>query len=621
MSSNPYPERVDRFQKRASELGRRSRLVSNLRGLSFGIAVIAVVLATLGGQTEGVPVAVISGVLFLGFVAWHARVIAAEDDATRMARVNLDALARVTSNWKTLRDDGARFASSEHPYSVDLDLFGAGSLYQRINVAHTRFGQEALARFLTEPVEPSRIRARQEAVRMLAPLLEERQRLEALSIAVVEPPPGLAGESKVAKRGTRAEPPDPAALLEWAEREPWLSRRTALIGAVYALPVVTLALVFGARVFGWSAAAWTIPFLGELLVVAAVRKEADLVFASVSSTQGAFLRYGPMFELIERLDPKSGLLGEIRRNLLSNSLAPSIAMRRFERIVGWFDLRYNGLVHPFANAFLLWDAHCLLRLEAWQRDVGGAARAWFRALGEVEALSAFAGLSFDEPGFTWPDVTDSPAHYDARALGHPLLGAETRVVNDVRLAEPGRALLVTGSNMSGKSTLLRAMGINAVLALAGAPVCAARLRMSPLAVRTSLRISDSLSLGVSHFYAEVARLKGVRDATAGALPVFFLLDEILHGTNSRERQIGARWMLEEMLRSGAIGAVSTHDAGLCQLPDELMTRVEQCHFRENIADGKMTFDYRLRPGPVTGGNALRLMRLVGLDVPLEEAAP
>ena len=154
--------------------------------------------------------------------------------------------------------------------------------------------------------------------------------------------------------------------------------------------------------------------------------------------------------------------------------------------------------------------------------------------------------------------------------------------------------------MSGKSTLLRAMGINAVLALSGAPVAAAKLKMSPLAVRTSLKISDSLARGVSHFYAEVARLKGVLDATSGREPVFFLLDEILHGTNSHERQAGARWMLAEMLRRGAIGAVSTHDVGLCQLPDELMTRVQQCHFREVVEDGRMSFDYRLRPGPVSG---------------------
>lgn len=618
--SGPYLERSQHFAQLAAELGGKSRIVSNLRGLAFGTAAIGFVLATFAGNAAAGPVSAVAAVLFLGLVRWHSRVIAAEDDALRMARVNLDARARVTDSWQRLPDDGARFASDTHPYSSDLDLFGPGSLYQRLNVAHTRFGQDALARFVTERTEPAAIRLRQEAARALAPLLEERQRLEALSIAVVEPPPGLQVSSDgrtVAKRKP-PEPPDPEPLLKWAEGAAWLSPRRGLVVAAHVLPVLSLAAIAGSRLFGWPAVAWTLPFVASLLVVSAVRGEAERVFAAVSSTQGAFLRYGPMFELLERLELPSELLGDLRKGLLGAAVTPSSAMKRFERIVGWFDLRHNGLVHPFANAFLLWDAHCLLRLEAWQRAAGAHTRSWFRTLGEVEALSAFAGLSFDEPGFAWPEIAQGPACFSAQGLGHPLLPDRSRVANDVTLGEPGRALLVTGSNMSGKSTLLRAMGINAVLALSGAPVCARELRLSPLLVRSSLKISDSLARGVSHFYAEVARLKGVLDATEGGEAVLFLLDEILHGTNSHERQVGARWVLAELLERGAIGAVSTHDVGLCQLPPALMARVEQCHFRENVEGGRMTFDYQLRPGPVSGGNALRLMRLVGLAVPLDD---
>jgi len=176
---------------------------------------------------------------------------------------------------------------------------------------------------------------------------------------------------------------------------------------------------------------------------------------------------------------------------------------------------------------------------------------------------------------------------------------------------------MTGSNMSGKSTLLRAMGLAGVMALAGAPVCAVQLRMSRSVVRTSIRIRDSLERGVSHFYAELSKLKAVLEATAAPGPVLFLLDEILHGTNSRERQIGARWLLSELIARGAIGAATTHDMGLTRLPDDLMRRVELRHFRESVREGQMTFDYMLRPGPVTSGNALRLMRRLGLSVPLE----
>jgi DNA mismatch repair ATPase MutS len=292
-------------------------------------------------------------------------------------------------------------------------------------------------------------------------------------------------------------------------------------------------------------------------------------------------------------------------------------MLEFKKKVGWFDLRHNGLVHPVINAVLLWDIHCVLALERWQERAGrSSARGWFQALGELEALSSLAGLAHDEPEFVFPEVLAGPAVFYAEALGHPLIDGERRVCNDVSLPEPGRALLVTGSNMSGKSTHLRSMGLAAVLSFAGAPVCAKRLRISKMTLRTSVRVSDSLEHGVSHFYAELAKLKLVVDAAHGPEPLFFLLDEILHGTNSIERQIGARWVLSELLRHGAIGAVSTHDLELCRLPDELMQRVALVHFREDVKEGKMTFDYKLREGPVTEGNALRLMRLVGLDVPV-----
>jgi DNA mismatch repair ATPase MutS len=324
-----------------------------------------------------------------------------------------------------------------------------------------------------------------------------------------------------------------------------------------------------------------------------------------------------MFELLERLDADSSLLVHLREKLAEGSLRPSQAMHRFERVLGWFELRHNGLAHPFVNAVFLWDLNCVLRFESWQKEVGARVRGWFAALGEVEALSSLAGLAYDEPLYAWPEVDDGPARFEATSLAHPLILPVGRVKNDVSLGGDRRALLVTGSNMSGKSTLLRAMGVAAALAQAGGPVCAASLRMSRLAVRSSVKISDSLARGVSHFYAEVARLKSAVDATEGPVPVFFLLDEVLHGTNSHERQIGARWVLAELIRRGAIGAVSTHDAALCDLPPDLMNQVVQCHFRESVEGGKMTFDYRLRSGPVQGGNALRLMRLVGLPVPLE----
>lgn len=613
-SAELYTERAARYQSMAVDAGRRSRLVSNLRGLAFATALVAGLTALFGKSHAAAPLGLLGLVAFVGLVVWHARVIVAEAQALRLLRVNLDATARVTDKWHALREDGARFASDTHAYSADLDLFGRGSVYQRVNVGHTRFGQEALARFLTAPAPAPVIRARQGAAKALAPRLEERQILEAASIAVVEPPPDL--EPSGTKRKAPPEPPDPEPFLSWAESEQRLTARQGLSVLAHVLPPVTFALLFAGKLVGLPAFSWTFSFAIQILLVLIARSDVDRVFRAVSATEGAFLRYGSMFEIIEGLDVDSELVATLRQTLLTGDTRPSAAMRSFERVLGWFELRHNGLVHPFVDTFLLWDIHCVLRLEAWQRSAGKKARAWFGALGELEALSAFASLAFDEPAFSFPEIVEGPPRFEARGLAHPLIAKDKRVANDVSLLGPGRALLITGSNMSGKSTLLRAMGVAAVLALAGAPVCAESLVLSPLAVRTSIRISDSLRSAVSHFYAEVTRLKGVLDATTGDLPVLFLLDEILHGTNSAERQIGARAVLAELLARGAIGAVSTHDAGLCQLPEPLMAAVEQVHFRESVRGDVMTFDYRLRPGPVVAGNALRLMRSVGLPVPL-----
>ena len=619
-----YNARVVRFAAQASALAARSRLVSNLRGLAFGVAAVAGLFAAFGSRHAlAGGIAAVGAVAFLLLVAWHARVIEAEDDARRWERVNRDALARASGEWRKLPEDGRRFRDAKHAYAEDLDVFGPASLFQRLSVAHTRFGQQALARYLRGPAEPAEIRLRQEAAQALAPELDTRQRLEALALAVVEPsvPPGYAtseDEGKPKKGRPLRAPPDPEPLLSWAESNPQLSGQPLLVGLSWLLPPLTLAGVVGAWVFGLPAFVWAAPLLVQMALNFRTRMPALEVFNAVSSTEGAFLRYGAMLELIEQIDVPSKLITSMQKQLMAGERRPSQSMKEFRTKVGWFDLRHNGLIHPVANALFMWDVHCVLALEKWQKRAGKATRGWFRALGEVEALSSLAGLSHDEPDYAFAEIIEDDAVFEAVGLGHPLIDDPLRVVNDVTLPAPGTALLVTGSNMSGKSTLLRSMGLATAMALAGAPICATRLRLARFSVCTSIRIADSLGSGVSHFYAELGKLKAVLDATSGGPPVLFLLDEILHGTNSRERQIGARWMIAELLSRGAMGAVSTHDMGLAKLPDQMMAQVTLVHFRENVQDGKMSFDFKLRPGPVTAGNALRLMRSVGLEVPLEQ---
>jgi hypothetical protein len=604
-----YEARLARARAEAERLSALSHRVSNFRGLAFAVAAGGALTLALGrSPLLATAVALLGLVVFVTLVVVHGRVLERESTAARRAAVCADALARASENFRSLPQDGRRFAGSEHPYADDLDLFGPSSFFQRISVTHTRFGEDALARMLTVPATPVEVARRQAGVRALAGELDLRQELETHGFTLVR------DEQKGETR--RRPPPEPQALFAWARETSGLLADRVVVVLSRVLPLVTL----GGLVV-WGQGHTPLVFFCAALAQAALLTRASgasrRAFGACSASQGAFQSYGPMLRIVEDLKLDAELLHELKARLETGGHRPSQVMAEFERILGWADLRYNGLVYPIVNILTLWDIHCTLALERWRKRAGGALERWFEVVGEMEALSSLAGFTHDEPEFTFPDVSSTEPPFVAEALGHPLIGRAGRVTNDVELPTPGSALLVTGSNMSGKSTLLRAMGLAAAMAQAGAPVCARRLRMAPAVIRTSLRVADSLERGVSHFYAEVKKLKLTLDATQSHDRVLFLLDEILHGTNSRERQVGARWLLAELLRRGAAGAVSTHDEELCRLPPELMSHVRLVHFRETVKDDKMTFDYLLREGPVKAGNALRVMRLAGLDVPLD----
>ncbi len=610
-SSQPqetYAQRAERYRQLVATLEARSSLISNLRGLAFGVFVVAAGFALFRAERPLLfGLSALAALAFAVLLVFHARVLRREDTARRLLAVNEAAVKRLTEAFRDLPDDGATFSVENHAYLDDLDILGKGSLFQKLCVAHTRFGQQTLARWLLAAAEPEVIWERQELVRALAPRLLARQQLEAESLT-------LAGNRPT--HSAYKPPIDPGPFLDWAEGPTQLLNQSVVVWAASLLPGLTLTLLVLSRILGWPAIVWLIPGVIQAVFMAFHAGAANQVFGAVSSTEGAFVRYAGMLQILENLE-FPGKSGErLKEKLTCGGKSAAAAMQSFRSRLGWFDLKHNGLVYPFVNVALLWDVHSTLALERWQLQFGRRVRGWFEAIGELEALSSLAGLLYDEPGFVFPTLLTEGAGFHAEGLGHPLITREKRVENDLELSESGTALLVTGSNMSGKSTLLRSMGLATVLALSGGPVCARQLRMACFSLHTSMRVRDSLQSGVSHFYAELRKLKSVLDAAQNKQRVLFLLDEILHGTNSNERQLGARWIISELLRLKATGAVSTHDLELCQLPADQMGRVKLVHLRENVENGQMTFDFKLREGPVTEGNALRLMRSLGLDVPL-----
>jgi hypothetical protein len=575
----------------------RARWIGTARLVIAGLSLVllgAIVWGRMGALAWAALLGLV--VVFVALVFAHAGVEEAKERALAGLRFHNRGLARLAHDWDALPVASGVAPASDHTFASDLDVFGHASLMQLVDTTETRLGEERLAAFLSleSPGEAGEWLARQQAVRELSGKVGFRETL-ATAAGV------LAGEK-----------PDPAPLLAWAESSEGVS--PALVWAGWVLPALAVASVAGRSVLGANAGLSTWMIVAVLGVGIAIGARLTPFLEAASARQSAATRWRAMVAAIEEQPFEAPLLLELRGRLTSGGRRSSDEMAALGRIVGFVDARRNDVFRLFIGPLLMWDVHCAFALLRWRARAGKQVRGWLEAIAEVEALAGLAAFAFDHPEFTWPEAAQEPL-FEARGVGHPLVDGARRVGNDVRFPTAGTALVVTGSNMSGKSTLLRAIGVNAVLAYAGAPVCAKSLRIGPARVATSMRIEDSLEKGVSHFYAELRRLKRVLDlARAPGAPVLFLLDEILHGTNSRERVIGACAVVRELLSRGAYGAVSTHDLGITALGTELGGRVENVHFEEQVDGESMTFDYVLRPGIVQSSNALRLMRAIGIEV-------
>jgi MutS domain V len=603
-----HAERRERFQREAEQLAVRSGRLSNWRLLAFFAALGLAGWALWTGVILWWAGSLLALAAFIGLVIQHRRVEAARRRRAGLAQLSAEAERRVARDWPALPIRHQVRAAPDHPYAADLDLFGRASLFQLLDTLGTWMGEHTLAGWLQAPADPVAIRERQAAVAELAPRLDFRDDL-----------------TWRARAGDRARP-DPEPFLAWAEGRPWLRRQSASVWAARVSPTL-LVLLAGAYFLGYLAyPVWVIALFVNLALAIRLVGPAVNTVRQVAAFTEELRSYAAALERIavERFDDP--LLRHLHDALDPAGTPAHRQLARLHRIA-LFGQPTSSILYVLLELGLLWNVHVLDALERWQAANGGRARAWLDALGQLEALAAVASLAHDNPTWAFPEIDPAANALAARALGHPLIPDNLRVANDVALGPPGSFLLVTGSNMSGKSTLLRAVGVNVALAQAGGPICASELRLPPLDLWTSMRVQDSLERGVSHFMAELERLKQVVDAsecaaTPGAPLLLYLLDEILQGTNTAERQVAARRIIRLLLTRPAIGAVSTHDLTLADAPD-LAAPSRAVHLTETVSDGaagpQMTFDYKLRPGIARSTNALRLMQLVGL--PSDDSEP
>ncbi len=590
----PAEEYEQRRSVRESRVAQFEKIHIRLGNTRLLLAVCVIVLAwvslrahSLSAWWIAVPVAAFAAIAF-----WHSRILRSRELAQRAVAFYERGLARIEDRWAGTGETGARFNSPHHVYAADLDLFGDASLFQLLSSARTRIGEETLAEWLLAPANVDQIRQRHAALSELRNELDLRENLAVL------------GED--ARVGVHA-----AELMTWAEspnqmKWQWMVWLAPLLAAFAVVAIVSWAV-------------WDVIF--PLVIIVAL--EAMFTYrwrgpidAAVHGAETAFHDLDLLSGVLAALEAHAfhgARLQELQRDLVSGAVHASHAIARLRTLVDFIHSRHNVFVR-IIDAPLMYSVQVAFAAERWRKAHGSGVRRWLRVVGEIEALLSLATYSYEHPDDPIPEFGEGEATFDARELGHPLLPAAACVRNDASIGGEARVMLISGSNMSGKSTLLRAVGINTVLAMAGAPVRARRLQLTALQAGASIRINDSLQEGSSRFYAEITRLTQILDLAGGDPPLLFLLDELLQGTNSNDRRIGGEGIVRALVDRGALGLVSTHDLALTDIGGSLDGHLHNVHFQDELANGRMTFDYKLREGVVTKSNGLELMRSIGLDV-------
>jgi MutS domain V len=515
----------------------------------------------------------------------------AEESAVALYRRGI---GRIEDRWAGTGAAGEEFREKDHVYADDLDLFGNGSLFELLSTARLPMGEKQLADWLKNASRMEEVHERQELVKELSSKLDLHRDL------------AVSGEELRARLV-------PERVLEWGESAALLPEKLRYVVAALGAAAAVAVIYYGTTEI-------YLPLLFILVVEAVLRrlleKHATTALAKLDCNAEGLLLFSKILRRIESESFETKRLKELAAELKIGSESSSSAVRKLARVVYWVDGR-DSLLAKILEWLFAYTVQVAFAAEAWKRRHGKRLRKWMEIAGEMEALISLGTYAYEHPKDVFPEIVEAKsaeARFEGEALGHPLIPDGQCVRNSVRLNVGTRVLLVSGSNMSGKSTLLRTVGINAVLAMAGAPVRAASLRMAPLAIGTRIRSTDSLQEGRSNFYTEILHIKSVFELVGKEKAVLFLFDELLDGTNSHDRRIGAEKLLQTLVNAGAIGMVTTHDLALTEVGTAIGDGMKNVHFEDQVERGRMKFDYRLREGVVTKSNAIELMRIVGLDV-------
>jgi MutS domain V len=586
-----YNRRLSGIAESTAQHRRRDKAFAGAK-LTLGLLIVVVAIWLMKYHATKIFYLLIPILLFIVLAVLHERVLRKLREYARLRVYYERGIARVENRWAGTGEGGEQFLDAAHPYARDLDIFGAGSLFQLLCTARTRSGEETLAAWLQTAASIPEIVARQEAVRELSPKIDFRERLV------------LAGEE--ARVGVH-----PQKLIEWAEAAPSLNHKLMRVTAI------ALTLLWLLSLFAW----WRWDWLAVALCMSLVnfgmsyKWRAQMLHAS-AGVDGAQHELALLALILKRIESEavtSSRLKQLQNALKKSGVVASQAIAELGKRVDYLESADNWFV-KILGPFVFWTPHCVIGIEGWRERHGAAIREWLTATGEAEALSSLAVYAYEHPADSFPLFVEQGPYIEAEAVAHPLLARDKAVPNDLTLGRDLQLMVISGPNMAGKSTFMRSIGVNVVLAQAGAPVCARRMTLSALQVAASICILDSLQGGLSRFYAEISRLKQIDELSKGATPVLFLLDELLSGTNSYDRRVGTESFVRSLLARGAIGLVTTHDLALAEIAERIGPHAANFHFEDTFEDGKLHFDYKLTPGIVQTTNALLLMRSIGLEV-------
>lgn len=591
-----YQQIKEETQLKLSDIKKKIYRISSIRILLFLAGIAGVIYFYSSGWVAVCTVTAVTFIPFLALVKYHNRLFYKKDYLEKKIEINDNELSAINYDYSCF-DSGMEYVSPAHLYSFDIDLFGKNSLYQYINRTSTQFGQKILAGWLIRHLtRKEEIESRQEAVRELAAELEFRQRFRIL---------GLLYKGQVA---------------DGQEIETWTQSRNIYLGKpifqIIRLVVPTInAILWILAILGFISFNWPgLAFVSFVIFSFAFQKNISQIQTIYGKKLKILTTYAELIKMIQERKMNSALLKEIQKKLGKGEQSAYAALERLSAELNILDQRNNVLLSTILDGLLFWQLRQVMRIEAWKKQYASELLAWLQTVGEIDALNSLATFAYNHPNYSFPTITDQPYTLKAKDMGHPLMNRNKCVKNDLDITKRPIFIIITGANMAGKSTYLRTIGVNYLLACIGAPVCCKNMDIYPAQLITSLRTSDSLTDNESYFFAELKRLKLIIDKLNSNEELFIILDEILKGTNSTDKQKGSFALIKQFIHLQTNGIIATHDLQLGKLVELFPENIRNYCFEADITNNELTFSYHLKEGVAQNMNACFLMKKMGIIV-------